>query len=84
MAAARLRLTPVLTWKCRVTGVRSIPAGTVVGYNGTFVATEPMSLALIAAGYADGLDRSLGNRFSLLVRGRRAACRPHQHGPDRH
>ena len=47
-------------------------AGAVVGYNGTFVATEPMRLALIAAGYADGLDRRLGNRFSLLVRGQRA------------
>jgi alanine racemase len=44
----------------------------VVGYNGTFVATEPMRLALLAVGYADGLDRRLGNRFSLLVRGARA------------
>jgi alanine racemase len=31
-----------------------------------------MRLALIPAGYADGLDRRLGNRFSLLVRGQRA------------
>jgi alanine racemase len=52
--------------------VRDIPAGTSVGYNGTFVAAEPMRLALLAAGYADGLDRRLGNRFSLLVRGERA------------
>jgi alanine racemase len=29
-------------------------------------------LALVAAGYADGLDRHLGNHFSLLVRGQRA------------
>jgi alanine racemase len=43
-----------------------------VGYNGTFVATEPMRLALVTAGYADGLARRLGNRFSLLVRGERA------------
>ncbi len=71
-AAARARLQPVLSWKTRVTGVRSIAAGAVVGYNGTFVATEPMRLALLAVGYADGLDRRLGNRFSLLVRGQRA------------
>jgi alanine racemase len=44
----------------------------VVGYNGTFVATEPMRLALLPVGYADGLDRRLGNCFSLLVRGERA------------
>jgi len=72
LAAARTQLKPVLTWKTCVTGVRAIPAGAVVGYNGTFVATEPMRLALVAAGYADGLSRLLSNRFSLLVGGQRA------------
>ena len=72
LTAARARLQPVLAWKSRVVGVRSVPAGAVVGYSGTFVATEPMRLALVAAGYADGLDRRLGNRFCLLVRGERA------------
>jgi alanine racemase len=69
---ARRDLHPVLSWKSRVVSVRSVATGAVVGYNGTFVATEPMRLALIAVGYADGLDRKLGNRFSLLVRGQRA------------
>jgi len=72
VVAARARLQPVLSWKTRVVGVRSVPSGAVVGYNGTFVASEPMRLALLAVGYADGLDRRLGNRFSLLVRGERA------------
>ena len=72
LAFARKHLQPVLAWKSRVVSVREIPAGAEIGYNGTFVATEPMRLALIAAGYADGLDRRLGNRFSLLVRGERA------------
>ena len=31
-----------------------------------------MRLALLTVGYADGLFRNLGNRFSLLVRGQRA------------
>ena len=72
LAAARAHLKPVLAWKSRVVGVRSVPTGAAVGYNGTFVASEPMRLALVAAGYADGLDRRLGNRFSVLVRGQRA------------
>ena len=72
LAEACRRLRPVLSWKCRVVALRSVPANAVVGYNGTFVATEPMRLALIPAGYADGLDRKLGNRVSLLVRGQRA------------
>jgi alanine racemase len=72
LAAARAALRPVLSWKTQVVGVRTVPAGAVVGYNGTFIATEPMRLAQIPAGYGDGLDRRLGNNFSLLVRGGRA------------
>jgi alanine racemase len=72
LSESRARLQPVLTWKTRVMSVRSIEPGTAVGYNGTFVATEPIRIALLAAGYADGLNRQLGNRFSLLVRGQRA------------
>jgi alanine racemase len=72
LTAARSQLQPVLSWKAEVVNVRTVPEGAVVGYNGTFVATEPMRLALVTAGYADGLDRRLGNCFSLLVRGERA------------
>jgi alanine racemase len=72
VAEARAQLRPVLVWKSRVVSVREVVAGATVGYNGTFVATEPMRLALVAAGYGDGLDRRLGSRFSLLVRGERA------------
>jgi alanine racemase len=72
LTAACEHLKPVLAWKTRVVGVRDVLAGAEIGYNGTFVATEPMRLALLAAGYADGLDRRLGNCFSLLVRGERA------------
>jgi alanine racemase len=72
VTAAKAALQSVLSWKTRVVSMRSVPAGTVVGYNGTFLVTEPMRLALIAVGYADGLDRHLGNRFSLLVRGQQA------------
>lgn len=72
LLAARAALKPVLEWKSQVVSVRQIEAGATIGYNGTFVATEPMRVALVAVGYADGLDRKLGNRFDLLVRGKRA------------
>jgi alanine racemase len=72
LAAARTALQPVLAWKASVAGVRVVPAGATVGYNATFVATEPMRIALVSAGYGDGLTRSLGNHFSFLVRGQRA------------
>lgn len=72
LAQSCRKLHPVLSWKSRVVSVRSIPTGAAVGYNGTFVASEPMRLALIPVGYADGLDRHLSSHFSVLVRGQRA------------
>lgn len=72
LLSAQEQLRPVLTWKTRVVSVRTIQPGAEIGYNGTFVATEPMRVALIALGYADGIDRRLGNHFDLLVRGERA------------
>ncbi len=68
----REQLKPVLSWKTQVVSLRQIAAGQVVGYNGTFVASETMQLALLAVGYADGLRRELSNRGEVLVRGNRA------------
>ena len=72
VAEWRKSLQPVLTWKTKVVSVRTIQPGQTIGYNGTFVATEPMRLALLAVGYADGLKRALSNRGAVLVRGKRA------------
>ena len=69
LTSALRNLKSVLAWKTRIVSLRTVPAGAEVGYNGTFVATEPMRLALLPLGYADGFDRRLGNRFGLLVRG---------------
>jgi alanine racemase len=62
-------LKPVLAWKTRVISTRLIPQGETVSYNETFRAERPTRLALLDAGYADGLNRRLSNRFALLVRG---------------
>lgn len=67
-----VHLNPVLSWKTRIVSLRTLSPGDTVGYNATFTASEPMRVALVAVGYADGLTRSLGNKFSLLVGGQRA------------
>lgn len=65
-------LHPVLQWKTRVTGLREIESGDTAGYSGTFRAGRPTRLALLPVGYADGLNRLLSNRGSVLIRGQRA------------
>ena len=65
-------LEPVLSWKSRIVSTRAVPPGAGSGYNSTFVAERLTRLALVPVGYADGLNRLLSNRGSMLVRGRRA------------
>jgi alanine racemase len=66
---ARLPLKPVLSLRTRIINIRRIPEGAGVGYNETFIAKRPSRIAVLAAGYGDGIHRSLGNRGSVLVRG---------------
>ena len=63
-------LRPALSWKCRVSLVKEIPAGTALSYARTFVARRPMRVATLTAGYGDGFLRSGSNRARVLVRGR--------------
>ena len=65
-------LHPVLSWKTRVVSLRTIQPGETAGYNATFRAVRPTRIALLPVGYADGLNRLLSNRGSVLVRSRRA------------
>jgi alanine racemase len=53
----------------RVLAVREIPAGTSVGYNGTWTASRPSRIATAALGYADGFHRSLSGRGSACFDG---------------
>ncbi len=66
------RLQPVMRWRTEVVSLREVGAGVAVGYNETFIAERPMRLALLPVGYADGLNRLLSNRGSVLVQGQRA------------
>ncbi len=65
-------LQPVLSWSTRITSLRSLSPGEGVGYNSTFRASRPTRLALVPAGYADGLSRLLSNRGKMLVHGQSA------------
>ena len=65
-------LRPVMSLTSRVVAVKGIRAGESVGYGSRFTPDRPTTLAIIPAGYADGLDRRLGNNGYVLIRGRRA------------
>lgn len=69
---SKLSLRPVLSLRSRLINVRSVPEGAAVGYDASWVAKRPSRVAVLAAGYGDGIHRSLGNRGCVYVRGQKA------------
>lgn len=67
-----LQVKPALTWKATVLSVKDIEAGALIGYGGMFRAPKPMRIAVLAAGYADGIPHRLSNRGSVIVKGKLA------------
>jgi alanine racemase len=67
-----LPLQPVMSLSSRVVAVKGVRADEPVGYGARFTASRPTKLAVVPAGYADGLDRRLEGRGVVLIRGRRA------------
>jgi alanine racemase len=70
-AEPRCEVRPVLTWKARILAVRDFPAGVPLGYLAAYRTERPMRVAVVAAGYADGVDRRLSNGGPVLAGGRR-------------
>jgi alanine racemase len=69
---SKFPLRPVMSLRARVIGLRSVATGDSVGYNAKWTAQRPSRTAVLAAGYGDGLHRSLGNRGSVAIRGHQA------------
>lgn len=62
-------MEPVVSLDVAVVQTRSVPVGTRVGYGASHVTAGPARLATIAAGYADGLPRSLSGRGAAFCDG---------------
>jgi alanine racemase len=67
-----LPLKPAMSLRTKIIHLRRVPGGAGVGYDATFVPKRPSLIGVLAGGYGDGIHRSLGNRGSVLVRGKLA------------
>ena len=70
--ASTLDLRPALSLRSRLVAVKHIRAGEIVSYGARYAAERPTRIAVVPAGYADGIDTRLAGRGMALVRGRRA------------
>ncbi len=67
-----LNVAPALTWRVTVLEVKNVEAGALIGYGGIHRAARPTKIAVLAAGYADGIPHRLGNRGQVIVKGKLA------------
>jgi alanine racemase len=68
---AQMPLEPSLSLRARIISLRDVPPGEAVGYSARFITERPSKIAVINAGYADGVVRARTNRGCALVRERR-------------
>ncbi len=66
---AKLSVRPVLSFRARIISIKDLAPGSRVGYNARWTAASPSRVAVLAAGYADGLARVLSNKGRVIVRG---------------
>lgn len=71
LSAEAIGLRPVMTLTSEIIGVQDIVAGERVGYGGTFEASAPTRVGVVACGYADGYPRHAPTGTPILVDGRR-------------
>ena len=62
-------LIPVMTLLSEVFAIRTLEPGEALGYGGTFVATIPIRVGLVAIGYADGYPRVVPTGTPIAVDG---------------
>jgi alanine racemase len=70
--ASTIPLKPVLSLRSRVVAVKGVRVGEIVGYGAGWTVPKPGRIAVVPAGYADGLDRRMAGSGSVLIRGTRA------------
>lgn len=68
---AALGLMPAMRLVSTVIAVREVPAGEGVGYGGTWRASRTSRIAILAAGYADGLLRGTPQGAPVFLHGTR-------------
>ena len=62
-----LGCTPILTWKARISALRTVPRGMPLSYGGTFVTERESRIATVGVGYGDGFPRSASNSARVTV-----------------
>lgn len=67
-----VKLLPVLSLKTKVIAMKDVEPGNFIGYGYSFKTKTKTKIAVLPIGYYDGIDKGLGNRGCVLIKGKRA------------
>ncbi len=67
----KIDLKPVCKLKSKVTFLKTVKAGTSIGYARSYITHKETKVATIPIGYADGLRRDLSNGGEVLIDGQK-------------
>lgn len=68
---SQVHTEPVFSFKTRVGIVKNLPANTDISYGRTHTLSRPSTIAILCAGYGDGISRAASNRAQVLIHGQR-------------
>lgn len=66
--SGRERVVPVATFEAQVVDLRVVQAGGSIGYGAEYTAPERRTIAVLGAGYADGIPRAVAHRTHALYK----------------
>ncbi|HNC23618.1 MAG TPA: alanine racemase [Opitutaceae bacterium] len=68
---AQVHTEPVFSFRTRIGIVKTLPKGTTISYGRTHTLGRETKVAILCAGYGDGIPRATSNRAQVLIRGQR-------------
>ena len=70
-SSKNLSLKPVMQLRAKLHLVKTVPAGSAVGYGATAITSEQTKLGVVAMGYADGIPR-IAKDAGVFINGKKA------------
>ena len=67
----KIDIKPIASLKGKITFLKTVNAGTSIGYGRSFITEKETKIATVPIGYADGFRRTYSNGWEVLIRGKK-------------
>lgn len=67
----KIDIKPVAKLRSEITFLKTVPEGTSIGYNRSFITEKETKVATVPIGYADGFRRTFSNGWNVFINGQK-------------